>query len=108
MICTKLMEQLSKFCRPDQTVILFFESGLVFKSSKNTGVFESTNNLEPECIDFIEFYDCSFEVSEILQLPFKDGTEVKQGSYLAISEYGEPHKIETENKSIIWQESSTQ
>ena len=103
MICTELMKELSKSCRPDQAVILFFEDGLVFKSNKNTGVFESTNCLELEDPNFIEFYDCFFEISEILSSSSEMDSKIKQGNYFAISEHNEPIKIETEDKKVIWQ-----
>ena len=103
MICTEFMKNLSKYCNPNQTVILFFDDGFIFKSKKNTGVFESTNSLELEDPNYIEFYDCAFEVSEILQFPLKINLEIKQGDYFAISDYGEPKKIETEDKNVIWQ-----
>jgi len=103
MICTELMTALSKFCKPNQVVILYFDDSLIFKSNNNTGVFESTNGLDDENPDFIEFYDCSFEVSEILSPSSEVDLQIKQGNYFAISEHSEPIRIEAEDKTLIWQ-----
>ena len=102
MICTELIKTISKFCKPNQVVTLFFDNGFIFRSNKNTGIFESTNSLELEDPNYIEFYDCSFEISEVLSFPLKGDFEIKQGNYFAISEHSEPVKIEIEDNNVIW------
>ena len=104
MIFSDLMKAISKYCKPEQAVILFFEDGLIIKSEINTGIFESTNSLEPENPNFEEYYDCGFEVTEILNLPQKSKYDrLKIGSFFMISEYGEPSKIKGADETIIWQ-----
>ena len=103
---TELMSVLSEANKDNQTIIIYFENGLVFKSCRNTGAFESSNCLEMDDKEYLEYYACGVEITEILNLP-QDGSqgtlEIECGKLLEVSELNEPIRIEAEGKGIIWQ-----
>ena len=103
---TELMNVLSEANKDNKTVIIYFENGLVFKSCRNTGAFESSNCLEMDDKEYLEYYACGVEITEILNFPqngIQDTLEVECGKLFEISELNEPLRIETEDKKVIWQ-----
>jgi len=103
---TELMSVLSGTNENNQSIIIYFEDGLVFKSSRNTGAFESSNCLEMDDEQYLEYYACGVEITEILELPQSNNYEagdVAVGKFIELSEINEPIRIETEDKEVIWE-----
>ena len=89
-----------------QNITLFFDDGLIIRSEDNTGVFESTNCLDLDDPDYLEYYDFGFEVTKLINLP-KDVVypyEIKEGIFLALFDFEEPRRIEDNSSgNVIWQ-----
>lgn len=103
---TKLMSVLSKINNLYLPIVIYFDSGLIIKSMRNTGVFESCNCFEIDDDRFFEYYACAVEITEILQLPRSENYDLREivvGKLIEISELNEPIRIESESRKIIWE-----
>ena len=104
---TDLIIALAGITDNDLPITIYSENGFVFKSNKNTGVFESTNCLELDDPNYLEYYACCVEVTEIVTLTWNTANEKTEqfniGDFIELSEINEPIKIETESKKVIWQ-----
>ena len=103
---TELMRILSEANKDKRIILIYFENGLAFKSCRNTGIFESSNCLDIDSPEYLEYYSCGVEITEILNLPLigsQGSLEIDSGKLLEISELHEPLRIETEDGKVVWQ-----
>jgi len=63
---TELMHILSEANKDKRIILIYFENGLAFKSCRNTGAFESSNCLDVGDREYLEYYSCGVEITEIM------------------------------------------
>jgi len=105
---TELMSVLDDCCDKQTTIVIYMDNGCIFKSTGNTGVFETNNSYDITEEGYSEYYACAVGITEILQNPETDNFnpefgELKAGNLIEISEFNEPLKIELEDHTIIWE-----
>jgi hypothetical protein len=104
---SQLMCALASAYKDNQSIVFYLKNGVVFRSSRSTGIFESDNGLEMDNKDFMEYYAIGAEITDILKIPnemsLDEKMKFKEGSFVEISLIQEPLKAELGEGRVIWE-----
>ena len=104
---TKMIRALNNYDRKTN-LTTYWGNGAIINGIVDTISETCTCELEEDDPNYIEYYMCVFEITQVLSPPSKNICnpylgELKVGSLIEVSELNEPIKIEAEGKGIIWQ-----
>ena len=81
---------------------VYWASGLIFDGFVDT-ISETTNCLDYDDPDLIEYYMCVFMITDVVQLSKTEPFIGEVGGLYELSELNEPIKIEVKEGEVIWQ-----
>jgi len=99
-----MMDVLSK-CESSSILKIYWTNGLIIEGTIDT-ISETNNCLDETDINYKEYYMCVVKIINILQLPYNELFNEKEGNLIEISILNEPILIKEKDNGVIWEKSS--